>query len=103
MLKSYRGQQKGSLAKIWLAIGLVSWCLTGCTYPSYVERDYGCSVETNKVNQFVYPEAGLYEATASVGLSPRAGVNVNEKYTKSFIEEPKAERAPYFGILEESD
>ncbi|MFP3868790.1 MAG: hypothetical protein ACLFUU_11620 [Desulfobacteraceae bacterium] len=102
MQLSCQKQQYVSLAKIGLAVGLVSWCLSGCAYPSYVESDYGRSVASNQLQQFVNPGAGLYETTASVGLSPTAGVKVNEKYLQSY-EEMLEEREPFFGILEETE
>lgn len=71
-------------SKRWLALGLVLGWLGGCA-PSALEMDYGRSVRNNIAQQLVNPKAGL-EPTPTMGLDPRAGQNVMERYDKSFKE-----------------
>lgn len=79
---------RGYRGKIWLALGLgvlALVCLSGCQYPNALEMDYGRSVRNNVAQQIINPNAGL-EPSPAVGLVPEAGVNVIERYEKSFKE-----------------
>ena|GEM_PF-4571082 len=80
---------------VWLILAIVAVGFSGCTYPSAVEQNYGRAVASNKVNQLVNPKAGLYQATASVGLPPQVGVKVNAQYTDSF-QKKEEEHKPIF-------
>ncbi|MDD3580327.1 MAG: hypothetical protein PHW74_04795 [Desulfobacca sp.] len=95
-----RGLRNLSSLKIWLILGAVLVWLSGCTYPSAVEQNYGRAVTVNKVNQLVNPEAGLHQASASVGLPPQVGVKVNAQYTDSF-QKKEEEHKPIFLFQEQ--
>ena len=51
--------------------------------------DYGNAVRNNIAQQVVNPPAG-FNPKPAVGLSPQAAANEQERYDKSFKEEPKA-------------
>jgi hypothetical protein len=71
-----------------LALGLVLLGLAGCFPPSALEMDYGNSVRNNIAQQVVNPAAG-FNPKPTVGMSPQAASNSQERYDKSFKEEPK--------------
>jgi hypothetical protein len=71
-----------------LALGVALLGLAGCYPPSALEMDYGNSVRNNIAQQVVNPRAG-YNPKPAVGLSPQAAANEQERYDKSFQEEPK--------------
>jgi hypothetical protein len=75
-------------AVLRLALGVALLGLAGCFPPSALEMDYGNSVRNNIAQQVVNPQAG-FNPKPAVGLAPQAGVNVQEKYDKSFKAEEK--------------
>lgn len=88
-----REQRPGFRTKM-AALGLVLGWLWGCAGPSALEMDYGRSVRNNLAQQVINPRAGL-EPTPAVGLDPKAGEYVLERYDKSFKEkEPPASAIP---------
>ncbi len=92
-----RGWKTGSA---WLvpalgALLFISGCSYGYSRPATLEADYGRSVTNNMVQMVVNPQAGQ-EASPAVGLDPKAGVNLQEKYDKSFKREEAA--APSISI-----
>jgi hypothetical protein len=97
MLREYQGQKSLVSGKIWLALGLACFWIWGCAYPSRVELDYGRSVRNNQVQQLVNPAAGLEEATPTVGLAPKPGEIVWDRYCNSF-KKPKKE-APAVSLM----
>jgi len=79
-----QGSRRRFSKKGWTALGLGLVWLWGCG-PSALEMDYGRSVRNNIAQQLVNPQAGV-EPTLTTGLDPKAGVNVLERYDKSFKE-----------------
>ena len=76
----------------WVSLGLVLGLsltvLSGCycgwiNPPSALKKDFGRSVENNKVAQVVNPAAG-FDERPPVGMSPVAGANTQERYDKTF-------------------
>lgn len=63
-------------------------------YPSALEEDYGRSVRNNMVQQIINPQAAL-DTSPVTGLPPDAGVNLFDKYEKSFKPE---EKKPFISI-----
>jgi len=75
------------------------WWLSGCVGPSALEQDYGRSVANNIAQEVINPRAGL-DTTPAVGLDPKAAVNLQERYDKSFKGEEKV--SPLMKITTES-
>ena len=75
--------------RLALALGALLF-LAGCyTGAPILEADYGRSVTNNMVQMVVNPRAGQ-DTTPIVGLDPKAGANLQEKYDKSFKKEEAA-------------
>ncbi len=88
-----REQRPGFRTKM-AALGLLLMSFWGCAAPNALEMDYGRSVRNNLAQQVINPRAGL-EPTPAVGLDPKAGEYVLERYDKSFKEkEPPASAIP---------
>jgi len=89
-----RGWGEGT-KRLALALGALLW-LAGCyTGAPVLEADYGRSVTNNMAQMVVNPRAGQ-EPTPVAGLDPKAAVNLQEKYDKSFKKEEGA--APTISI-----
>lgn len=78
-------KQPPGLKRKMLALGLVLGWLWGCAAPNALEMDYGRSVRNNLAQQVINPRAGL-EPTPAVGLDPKAGEYLLDRYDKSFKE-----------------
>jgi hypothetical protein len=68
----------------------LSLALGGCTTQNALERDFGYSNAHNIAQQTVNPQAGMTVASPTLGLAPKTGVNVLDRYDKSFKSEEKA-------------
>ncbi len=81
---------KGGRLLLLCLMGIL-W-LGGCSWypppPSALDTDYGGAVHNNLAQTVVNPRAGN-SVTPAVGLDPASGVNVKERYDKSFKGEEK--------------
>jgi len=75
-------------ALMGLALGVALLGLAGCYPPSALDMDYGNAVRNNIAQQVVNPAAG-FNPKPAVGMTPQAAYNSQERYDKSFKEEPK--------------